>query len=377
MSLMKKPAQLQKLVYDQAEKLMDREIEFQALFDQAPVGIAKVDSITGNFIKANNQYAKLLDTTVEEMKQHNFQYYTYPDDLPKDLECMKRLNEGEISNFSIEKRYVNKSGGVIWVNLLVAALWKKGENPENHIAIVEDITQKKKDEQDLKKSFELVSDQNKRLLNFSYIVSHNLRSHTSNIQTISTFLETAETKEERDEMIDLLKKVSQSLNETMSNLNEVVNIRTNINLTVEKLHLKENIDRTITILHEQIVKKNAQINVIVPDYVMVNYNSAYLESILYNFISNAIRYSHPDRTPEITISFIERENILTISDNGIGIDLKKNGEKLFGMYKTFNNNPNSKGIGLFITKNQIDAMGGWIKVESEINIGTKFSIFFK
>jgi len=68
---------------------------------------------------------------------------------------------------------------------------------------------------------------------------------------------------------------------------------------------------------------------------------------------------------------------LKIKENGIGIDLGKNGEKLFGMYKTFNNNPDSKGIGLFITKNQIDAMGGRIQTESELNKGTTFTIYFK
>jgi hypothetical protein len=68
--------------------------------------------------------------------------------------------------------------------------------------------------------------------------------------------------------------------------------------------------------------------------------------------------------------------ILNVSDNGIGIDMKKNGDKLFGMYKTFNNNPDARGIGLFITKNQIDAMGGKVEVESELGKGTSFKIYF-
>jgi signal transduction histidine kinase len=102
-----------------------------------------------------------------------------------------------------------------------------------------------------------------------------------------------------------------------------------------------------------------------------------LESILYNFISNAIRYSHPKRKPLIVLQFNEKEKALSIADNGIGIDLKRNGENLFGMYKTFNNNPDAKGIGLFITKNQIDAMGGRIETKSEIDEGTTFTIYFK
>lgn len=91
----------------------------------------------------------------------------------------------------------------------------------------------------------------------------------------------------------------------------------------------------------------------------LTYNPAYLESILLNFTTNAIKYSHPERTPEISYSIDTNENIkvLKISDNGLGINLERHGKKLFGMYKTFHNHKDSRGIGLFITKNQIEAMG--------------------
>jgi signal transduction histidine kinase len=243
--------------------------------------------------------------------------------------------------------------------------------------IVEDITERRRAEEELKQSFEVVSEQNKRLLNFSYIVSHNLRSHTSNIQSISSFLEIAETQKERDDMIALLKQVSHSLNETMSNLNEVVSIRTNINLTVEPLNLHDYIERAKVVLSKQMQSKFAKVQNLVPSNSEVLYNAAYLESILLNFISNAVRYSHPERKPVIRISYDDAQKKLTIADNGIGIDLEKNGEKLFGMYKTFNNNPDSKGIGLFITKNQIDSMGGRIETESKLGVGTTFTIYFK
>jgi sensor histidine kinase regulating citrate/malate metabolism len=97
-----------------------------------------------------------------------------------------------------------------------------------------------------------------------------------------------------------------------------------------------------------------------------------------NFTTNAIKYSHPDRIPEIYYD-LEKENdkfVLKIKDNGLGIDLDRHGEKLFGMYKTFHNNPDARGIGLFITKNQIESMGGKVEVESKKNIGTTFKIFF-
>ncbi len=376
-SIMKKPAKLQLQIYEQAKKILYNEAEFKTIFEQAPVGIARVDAQNGNFITVNDEYCRILGYTENELIQMNFQSLTHPDDAENDINNMDLLKKGVIDEFDEEKRYIHKSGRTVWVNLIVSKLWKKDETPTNNIAIIEDITEKKRAEEELKQSFEIVSEQNKRLLNFSYIVSHNLRSHTSNIETISSFLETAETKDERDEMIGLLKKVSASLNETMSNLNEVVSIRTNINLTVERLNLHEYVEKAKTVLTEQIAKKNAVIhNEVNPD-VEVNYNTAYLESILLNFISNAVRYSHPDRKPEIFISYDADSKTLKIKDNGIGIDMAKNGDKLFGMYKTFNGNPDSKGIGLFITKSQVEAMGGKIETESELNKGTTFTIYFK
>ena len=235
-----------------------------------------------------------------------------------------------------------------------------------YIAIQRDITLTKNAEFELNKSFGLVNEQNKRLLNFSYIVSHNLRSHTSNIISILNFLEKEDTVAEKGELLQHLKRVSLSLNDTLYNLNEVVSIRNNMNMVIEPLNLREYILQALGVLSEQIILKNVIIVNDVPENTLVNYNPAYLESIVLNFLSNAIKYSSPERQPKIELSvFQEMEQmVFKVSDNGIGIDMKKNGDKLFGMYKTFNNNADARGIGLFITKNQIDAMGGKVEVES-------------
>lgn len=376
-SILKKPAELQQLIEKQTRKILKRETEFRAIFNQAPVGKAKIDTMTGKFITVNDEYGKIVGYSTEELLNTDFQSITHSSDLELDIQMMSDLKNGLVNDFHIEKRYINKSGNIVWVNLFVATLWKKQNIIINHIAIVEDITEKKKAEEELNQSFMLVSEQNKRLLNFSYIVSHNLRSHTSNIQLIADLLENSKSKDEQDEMITLLKKVSQSLDETMRNLNEVVNIRNNINLKIENLNLNNFIENTLSLLKPQIENKSAIVENNASDDIFIEYNRAYLESILYNFISNALRYSHPDRNPIITLSFNKNEKSLSIKDNGIGIDLKRNKEDLFGMYKTFNNNPDAKGLGLFLTKNQIDAMGGKIETESELGIGTNFIIYFK
>jgi signal transduction histidine kinase len=274
-----------------------------------------------------------------------------------------------------EYRMMAKDGTIVWLRDIVSIVKENGA-VDSLRGIMIDITKTKEIENQLNKSFHLVTEQNKRLLNFSYIVSHNLRSHTSNITSIIGVIETADSKEEIEQMVELLTTVSNSLNETMLNLNQVVNIQTNIGLVTESLNLKHYINNTITVLSDQIAAKEVEIITSVPDDVNINYNPAYLESILHNLVSNAIRYSSLDKKPVVNISYQEegQNKILQVSDNGIGIDLECNAQKIFGMYKTFTNNKDSKGIGLFITKNQIEAMGGHITVESELNKGTTFKI---
>ena len=271
---------------------------------------------------------------------------------------------------------IAKDGSIVWVRDIVNVVLENGKAISLR-GIMIDISIAKEAEKELNASFDLVTEQNKRLLNFSYIISHNLRSHTSNIESIISLLETAEHEEEKEQLVQLLKTTSDSLNETMYHLNEVINIRANIDLVSEPLDLEKYIISTRSILCEQISSNKVTISTEIPTGTIINYNPAYLESILYNIISNSIRYKHPSRKPVIKINLVEENDmkILEITDNGIGIDLARNGDKIFGMYKTFSNNADSRGIGLFITKNQIDAMGGNITVESEPNKGTTFKIY--
>lgn len=334
------------------------------------------DAITFEFTFISKKVEHILGYSANEWLSSTtfWMDHIHPDDKDAVLQfCTDQTRQGLDHDF--EYRMIAKNGTIVWLRDIVNIIIKNGK-PVSLRGIMIDITKTKEIETELNKSFDLVSEQNKRLLNFSYIVSHNLRSHTSNISSLTGLIETADNEEERDEMIHLLKTASNSLNETLANLYEVVNIQTNIGLVTEDLNLKEYIDNTITVLDGKIREKDAQIISSVGEDVIINYNPAYLESILFNIISNAIRYSHKDRKPVISIKYSNENNkkIIEISDNGIGIDLEKNGNKVFGMYKTFSNNPDSKGIGLFITKNQIDAMGGSITIASTPGEGTTFKI---
>ena len=273
---------------------------------------------------------------------------------------------------------LNEKNEEEWYHLILSPVRNKSGRVVNIIMSSENITQRKKDELHLNKSFDLVSAQNKRLMSFSYIVSHNLRSHTSNIISLVDFLIDAETEEEKSEMTQHLRTVSNSLDETLANLNDIISIHTNINLIFEPLILNAFIKKAIEVLRDQIQLKDATVENYVSNDIVINYNPAYIESILLNFLSNALKYSHQDRKPLVKIDYFYENGklVLQISDNGIGIDMKKNGDKIFGLYKTFNGNSDARGIGLFITKSQIEFMGGKVSVASELDKGTTFKIYF-
>ena len=377
--LLKKPAELQMLVQQQTRKLLSTEVKFKAIFDHAAIGIANIDSITGQFIEVNEQYCQITGYMYDELLSMPFTKLSHPNEFQFDLTQMKKLQSGKAFQFSAEKRLIKKNGDTVWVALSVSPLRRFGTEPNTHIAIISDISKTKEAENDLTKSLTLVTEQNKRLRNFSYIVSHNLRSHTANMQSIINLIDLADSDEEKNELLALLQKVSLSLNETMHHLNDLLNIQSNVAHIAEQLQLNKYIKNTLGILSEQITAIEVKVINNVPDEAKVNYNPAYLESVLLNLISNAIRYRNPSIQLIIKLGW-ENDNgfgILSVTDNGIGIDLSRHGERLFGMFKTFHGNPDARGIGLFITRNQVEAMGGSISAESELMKGTTFKVIFR
>lgn len=241
-----------------------------------------------------------------------------------------------------------------------------------------DITESKEKEKELNETVHIISDQNNRLLNFAHIVSHNLRNHAGNISSLLSLYETENSESEKNELMKLLNVASSRLNESIQDLNEIIDSQEKVEKGFENIVFKEKFEKVKEILSADVKLHNVILKELIPDDLKIYYNSAYLESILLNLVSNAIKYRHPDRVPIVSIKVTEHdEHIkLSVSDNGIGIDLNKYGNKLFGMYNTFHNNENSKGIGLYITKNQVESLGGEISVESVPGKGTTFQVKF-
>ncbi len=277
-----------------------------------------------------------------------------------------------------EVELLNKNGTVS--NFLVSKIPLSNENSlvQGLLGISVDITKMKKNENELHKLINVTAVQNKKLINFAHIVSHNLRSHSANFSMLLKFLVEENDPEKKTRIINMLTSASNNLMATLDDLNQVVEINTNINLDKKSVILKNQIERIEENLTTFLKKNKATLEYKSIGNESIKVIPAYLESILINLLTNAVKYKHPERNPIITISIKKDTNagILSVSDNGIGIDLIKNKDKLFGMYKTFHNHKDARGIGLYITKNQIEAMGGKITVESMVNHGTTFKIYF-
>lgn len=348
------------------------EQNLQQIFEFYPVPILLVDNETNKIHLANKKLSELMGYSMEELiGKETVDFYEDTQDRNNIIEEYKQ--DGRINNREV--RFIKKSGDIIDVMLSSELISLNGRLMKLSGFI--DISRRKKVEYSLNKSLQLVSDQNTRLLNFSYIVSHNLRSHAGNIKSIVRFLGLSKTEEERKLLMDNLRIVSENFETTMLHLNEIVQINSNVNIYLEDLNLFEYSTKATEMLEEMIVTKEAIILNRIPDNFIIKYNPAYLESILFNFLSNALKYSSPERIPEIHLdAFWEQDRpVLICKDNGLGIDLEKNGNKLFGMYKTFHGNKDAKGIGLFMTRNQVEAMHGKIEVESELGKGTSFKIY--
>jgi len=273
---------------------------------------------------------------------------------------------------------VTAKGNLKWVRMI----GKPVINIDGSITTIRGITQdihedKLKDDQ-IKNSINVITARNESLSNFAQIVSHNLRTHAGNMESILKLIDTEENPVQQKQLLDYLKKISSSLNQTIEHLTDTLKVQNSSAIPKTNLVFSTVLEQVIDALRPTIHETNASIIHVIEEYDQLEYVPAYLESIILNLLSNAIKYRKPGTSPiiEIKTFFDENRKCLSVADNGQGINLSKHGHKLFGMYKTFHANPDAIGIGLFITRNQVESLGGSISVESEEGKGTIFTIKF-
>ena len=343
------------------------------------IGIWEYEFDTGKIIWDKNMYS-LFGINPKSFVPHytTWENTLHPEDKERIIKDLQLAKQG-IKPFNTEYRIIAKYNRVRHLKAQGTIVYGGKGEPTKMIGSNWDITESKENEARLKQLLKVTTSQNEGLLNFAHIVSHNLRSHASNIAMLSNFLDDdLKDSGANSESLQLLKTAAKNLNETIVHLNEVVEVKTNATEKLKNIAVKPILENVLESIDVSVKDANTKLTHNLTDNTKVPAVAAYLDSILLNLISNSIRYKHPERDLKLNIEFTTNKDskILSIKDNGIGINLKKHRKKLFGMYKTFHDHSEARGIGLFISKNQMESMNGEISVESKEGVGSTFYLTF-
>jgi signal transduction histidine kinase len=232
---------------------------------------------------------------------------------------------------------------------------------------------------DLKQTNLELIEQNTRLEQFGFIISHNLRAPMARLVGLSAILGFTNDPRETSEIVSLMVKSTQDLDQVIKDLTLILGIQKMNTKVLSEITLEELLQKVVAVLEPEIIETKARI---LSDFTNLNDVTSlppYMESIFYNLLSNSIKYRHPARTPVIYVrsNAVDGYHLITFEDNGLGIDVEKHKENLFNLYKRFHFHTEGKGMGLYLVKTQLTALGGRIEVNSRVNEGTRFSIYLK
>ncbi|MCW3112791.1 MAG: sensor histidine kinase [Segetibacter sp.] len=345
------------------------------LFFELSADLLCIAGFDGYFKQINPAVSTLLGYTNEELMSRPINDFVHEDDKEITGKVRAELVKGN-ALFHFENRYVTKFGETVWLAWTSMNI----DSDKMVFAIAKNITHKKRLEEDRNILLANMTKVNKELKELTYTTSHDLRAPVNNLLSIFDLLDISKiTDGETVELMHILKAASESLKHTLNGYVDILSEKESMNVPVEELYLKDVLDIVLESINSLIKSSRATIEVNFSELVKVKFNKAYLHSIFLNLITNSIKYAKTDCLPVITI-FSKRVNGISqiiVADNGVGFDMDKVKERVFGLHQKFHEHADSKGIGLYLVYNHIASLGGTITLESKINAGSTFIISFK
>jgi len=284
---------------------------------------------------------------------------------------------------SFEDLHIQKDGKHVFILRKYYPVYNENKELEMMLGYGLDITTIKESELAAKRSEEQLRLANTKLqknyaqlMQYSYVVSHNLRAPIANLVGLSNFFSSSE-NEKNNTIISHIKESSERIDTILKDLNSILSVREEINHSMEKISLFKVLNEVTSDLKYEIEEANALISTNISENCFIYSINSFMHSVFYNLISNALKYR--DRNRDCTISvnanFDDKQVTLTFVDNGIGIDLAKHKDKIFGLYKRFHKDvAEGTGVGLHLIKEQIETLGGNITIKSELGKGTTFIV---
>ena len=287
--------------------------------------------------------------------------HIHPDDKTRVTNSLEEfINKSSDHKWSEEYRYIRKDGSFATV-INKGIVLRENSIPFRLVGSIQDITQ--------------LSERNNELKQFSYIVSHNLNAPLSNLLGILKLVNYSNLDEHNLSLLKLMAETTKQLKQIVEHLSYTLIIK-NTPVEFEEVSLQQTLDKCMLTLQLQILELHPIIHAQF-DVPIIKTKPTYLDSIFLNLLSNALKYRSPTRLLQITIKsepYINGRTLITFSDSGLGIDLNRNKNKVFGLYQRFHDVAEGQGMGLFLIKTQISAMGGSIEIESQVDMGTTFKI---
>ena len=284
---------------------------------------------------------------------------------------------------SFEDLHIQKDGKHVFILRKYYPVYNENKELEMMLGYGLDITSIKESELAAKRSEEQLRLANTKLqknyaqlMQYSYVVSHNLRAPIANLVGLSNFFSPSE-NEKNNTIINHIKESSERIDAILKDLNSILSVREEINHSMEKISLFKVLNEVTSDLKYEIEEANALISTNISENCFIYSINSFMHSVFYNLISNALKYRDRNRDCIISVNanFDDKQVTLTFVDNGIGIDLVKHKDKIFGLYKRFHKDvAEGTGVGLHLIKEQIETLGGNITIKSELGKGTTFKV---
>ncbi|WP_047244943.1 sensor histidine kinase [Maribacter thermophilus] len=220
---------------------------------------------------------------------------------------------------------------------------------------------------------------NEQLSEFNYLVSHNLRAPVTSMAAVMEMINKEKEPKNLTMLLPKLGQVTKSIMNLTEDISEYVTILDNREIKISDVNIIDLIEEVKKDFTETLLDNDSFEVIIKSDaWQQVLFSKFYLRSVLHNLMSNAIKYRQKNVYSYILFEtgYEDNKKVLSVSDNGIGLDLKKHGDNLFKLYKRFHRNISGKGMGLFLVKSQLEALDAKITINSKENVGTTFKIIF-
>lgn len=347
----------------------------------AGLGIWDWDIQSGE-VYFNDQWKIMLGYAPSELENRfdTFEKLLHPNEKESLMHLLNEHLEGRSSVYQAMIRMRTKDKRWKWILTMSKANLRNKEGRAIRLSGIHlDIDDIKQKEIELKELTQELMHSNNELQQFAYITSHNLRAPVANLISLLGLFDRSFLSERNAVFLDKMEISVERLHATLNDLNEILSSRTNKADREDRLVFEEELNKVKELISEEIRLKEV---VIASDFSKapeIFFSRKVVHSILLNLLTNAIKYRRPGVTPMVQI-YTEDDGdyvILYVKDNGLGIDIEKYGSKIFGLYQRFHDNKDGKGLGLYIIKNQIEALEGKIAVESIVNKGTMFHVFLK